>query len=323
MPFCFSKSAVKVDVPVPVSPKNDIRTPISPMIGRSFAQFVDEEAAKFQHDTRFTKGLVRYKDLKDHIKNMENGKFGNKLKERRSEVVEEECSICLENLGPACDVTTTACKHKFHTFCLVETLGNGSCTSCPLCRTEVEKLVPGGLDGASLKLVAKLRINIDAAQWCHRAVYDEVQRKAAGYLHEAESTWASKYLPCMSSKKKKLRTRVCELRDQLDLLEQFGKVNSEGFTKICGKIDRKISNSLAETLQQKYVHDMGYHKDCVEDGNGMTAALRKELERTLGLLGAKLDPPTTQSFFRRNTMARATETLGSITQSADIAEVEG
>ena len=37
--------------------------------------------------------------------------------------------------------------------------------SCPLCRTEVEKLVPGGLDGQSLKLIAKLRINIDAAQW--------------------------------------------------------------------------------------------------------------------------------------------------------------
>ena len=35
------------------------------------------------------------------------------------------------------DVTTTACKHSFHTFCLVETLGNGMCTSCPLCRTEV------------------------------------------------------------------------------------------------------------------------------------------------------------------------------------------
>ena len=27
------------------------------------------------------------------------------------------------------DVTTTACKHSFHTFCLVETLGNGMCMS--------------------------------------------------------------------------------------------------------------------------------------------------------------------------------------------------
>ena len=69
----------------------------------------------------------------------------------------DECAICLETLGPASDVTTTACKHTFHTFCLVETLGNGMCTSCPLCRTEVEKLVPGGLDGQSLKLIAKLR----------------------------------------------------------------------------------------------------------------------------------------------------------------------
>eukprot|EP00961_Rhodomonas_salina_P239114 3230520-Rhodomonas_salina.1 len=318
MPFCFTKSAVKAEAPVVLQHKTEVRTPITPIVGMSFTQFVEEQAPKFQHDSRFTKGLVRYKDLKDHIKNMETGKFGNKLKERRNEVVEEECSICLEDLGPCCDVTTTACKHKFHTFCLVETLGNGSCTSCPLCRTEVEKLVPGGLDGASLKLVAKLRINIDAAQWCHRAVYDEIQRKAAGYLHEAESTWTSKYLPFTSSKKKKLRTRVTELRDQLDLLEQFGKVNSQGFSKICAKIDNKISSGLAETLQQKYVHDMGYHKDTSDDGNGMTSALRKELDRTLGLLGAKGSTGSTGSFFRRNTVTRATETLGSITQSEEI-----
>jgi hypothetical protein len=109
---------------------------------------------------------VRYKDLKDHIKNMHKSKYEREMQARRNKTLTDECAICLEPLGPASDVTTTACKHSFHTFCLVETLGNGMCTSCPLCRTEVEKLVPGGLDGQSLKLIAKLRINIDAAQWC-------------------------------------------------------------------------------------------------------------------------------------------------------------
>ena len=110
-------------------------------------------------------GQVRYKDLKDHIKNMQKLKYERDMQARRNKTLTDECAICLEPLGPASDVTTTACKHSFHTFCLVETLGNGMCTSCPLCRTEVEKLVPGGLDGQSLKLIAKLRINIDAAQW--------------------------------------------------------------------------------------------------------------------------------------------------------------
>eukprot|EP00286_Rhodomonas_abbreviata_P028227 CAMPEP_0181315070 /NCGR_PEP_ID=MMETSP1101-20121128/15168_1 /TAXON_ID=46948 /ORGANISM="Rhodomonas abbreviata, Strain Caron Lab Isolate" /LENGTH=252 /DNA_ID=CAMNT_0023422231 /DNA_START=332 /DNA_END=1090 /DNA_ORIENTATION=+ len=243
---------------------------------------------------------------------METGKFGGQLKDRRTLAIDEECSICLDPLGPACDVTVTACKHRFHTFCLVETLGNGSCTSCPLCRTEVEKLVPGGLDGASLKLVAKLRINIDAAQWCHRALYDEIQRKASGYLNEIESTWMSRFVPFVSSKKKKLRLRVTELIDQLDLLEQFSRVNSHGFTKICRKIDKKISTSLAETLQQKYVNDMGYHKDCVEDGNGMSLALREELKRILGLLGAKDRTAGCAKFFKRQPAAGGADTLMSV-----------
>mmetsp|Transcript_57375 Transcript_57375/g.134744 ORF Transcript_57375/g.134744 Transcript_57375/m.134744 type:complete len:290 (-) Transcript_57375:141-1010(-) len=280
-----------------------------------FSKHLEEVTPKFQHDTRFTKGLVRYKDLKDHIKNMQNGKYGHTLKDRRGQTVDEECSICLEALGPACDVTVTACKHKYHTFCLVETLGNGSCTSCPLCRTEVEKLVPGGVDGASLKLVAKIRINIDAAQWCHKAVYDEIQRKAASYLNEVESTWMSRYVPFLSSKKRRLRTKVTELMDQLDLLEQFSRVNSQGFTKICQKINKKLSTNLAETLQQKYVHDMSYHKDCDPEGNGMSFALREELKRILGLLGSKGDRSIgCTSLFRSNKSGAST--LASVAQAS-------
>eukprot|EP00286_Rhodomonas_abbreviata_P026339 CAMPEP_0181303306 /NCGR_PEP_ID=MMETSP1101-20121128/8481_1 /TAXON_ID=46948 /ORGANISM="Rhodomonas abbreviata, Strain Caron Lab Isolate" /LENGTH=286 /DNA_ID=CAMNT_0023408857 /DNA_START=104 /DNA_END=964 /DNA_ORIENTATION=- len=252
-----------------------------------FCKNLDEQAPIFAHDTRFTKGLVRYKDLKTHIKNMETGKYGHTLKDRRTEQVAEECAICLDVLGPACDVTETACKHKYHTFCLVETLGKGSCTSCPLCRSGVRQLVPSGVDGASLKLIAKIRINIDATQWCHKAVFDEIQRKAASLLDEVQTPGMGRYVPFLSSKPKKLRQRITKLIDQLDLLEQFSRINSQGFTKICKKIDKKISSNLAETMQQKYVYDMGYHKDCDPDGNGMSFALREELKRILGLLGSK------------------------------------
>eukprot|EP00293_Proteomonas_sulcata_P014405 CAMPEP_0184307462 /NCGR_PEP_ID=MMETSP1049-20130417/16208_1 /TAXON_ID=77928 /ORGANISM="Proteomonas sulcata, Strain CCMP704" /LENGTH=258 /DNA_ID=CAMNT_0026619967 /DNA_START=267 /DNA_END=1039 /DNA_ORIENTATION=+ len=253
----------------------------------AFAKFIDGESIKFKHDSRFTKGLVRYKDLKDHIKNMERGKCSAQLADRKTKSHDEECSICLEPLGSAVDVTSTACKHKFHTFCLVETLGNGSCTSCPLCRTEVEKLVPGGLDGSSLKLVAKLRINIDAAQWCHRNVLDEIQRKASSYQAEIESTWMTFYVPFLSTKRHKLRAKILDLIQQLDLLEHFGRLNSKGFTRICNKIERKLSANLAQTLRTRYVQDMGYHKDCSEDGNGMSAAVREELQSILRQLGMK------------------------------------
>eukprot|EP00961_Rhodomonas_salina_P238870 3227906-Rhodomonas_salina.1 len=144
MPFCFSKSAVQCEEPVPISKYEAGETATSedenalPSVSK-FTQVVEDAAPKFEHDSRYKKGLVRYKDLKQHMSNMEH-KYGNKLDMRRCECVEDECSVCLEDLGHASEVTTTACGHKYHTFCLVETLGNGICTSCPLCRTDVSAL---------------------------------------------------------------------------------------------------------------------------------------------------------------------------------------
>mmetsp|Transcript_21219 Transcript_21219/g.33941 ORF Transcript_21219/g.33941 Transcript_21219/m.33941 type:complete len:326 (-) Transcript_21219:110-1087(-) len=254
-----------------------------------FAKYIEEESPKFAKDARYSKGLVRYKDLKDHIKNMQKSKYERDMMARRNKHLTDECAICLEPLGPASDVTTTACKHSFHTFCLVETLGNGMCTSCPLCRTEVEKLVPGGLDGQSLKLIAKLRINIDAAQWCHKAIFDELASKAAHCQHDIQSLWIRRYMPFTGSKKKKIRQRLQSLLVQLDVLQSFSRVNVQGFSRICGKIDRKMSSGLSKLILSNYVHNMGYCKDFAEDGNGLTMALAAELKRMVEMMGGTPD----------------------------------
>jgi len=46
-------------------------------------------------------------------------------------------------------------------------------------RIEIEKLVPVGLVGLSLKLVSTLGISRDEAQWCHKAIFDEIAYMAA------------------------------------------------------------------------------------------------------------------------------------------------
>ena len=48
-----------------------------------FAKFIEEESPKFAHDSRYSKGLVRYKDLKDHIKNMQKSKYERDMITRR------------------------------------------------------------------------------------------------------------------------------------------------------------------------------------------------------------------------------------------------
>ena len=54
----------------------------------------------------------------------------------------------------------------------------------------------------------------------------------------------------------------------IDVLQSFSRVNVQGFSRICGKIDRKMSPGLSKLILSNYVHNMGYCKDFAEDGNG-------------------------------------------------------
>ena len=275
--------------------------------GKSFEKFVDEVSPKFLHDKRFAQGLVKYKNLKSHVKKMEDGKFGPKP---TSDYIEEECSICLEPLGNPADVVNTTCKHQFHTFCLIESLGEGFCSSCPMCRNGVEKIVPSGVEGAQMRLLAKLRINIDQAEATHRAVYDELQKNAQTCISEIESVTKTKRLGYNGNKKKDLEQRATQIRDQLQLLEEYDRVNVMGFSKICNKVGRKLSQTLGDTLQDKYVNSKGYYKDLLDDvkeevrGNQKSLGIRRmsmEIEKGLDQLRAQ---PQTWSarVFRRGSM---------------------
>jgi len=250
-----------------------------------FAKYFEEESPKFAQDTRYSRGLLPYQELQGYIQNMQNLSHGRDLQARRSKTLRDECAICLEPLGPACVVTTTACKHSFHTYCLVETLGNGVCTSCPLCRTEIEKLVPIGLDGQLLKLVATLRISSDEAQRCHKAIFDEIAYKAALCESDIQSRRVWRFISLADKKKKRIRQRLQALLDQLEVLRAFSRVNVEGFSRICGQIDLKVSSELSKLILAKYVHNRGYCKDFAEDGNGLATELGNKLNRMVERVG--------------------------------------
>jgi len=62
------------------------------------------------------------------------------------------------------------------------------------------------------------------------------------------------------------------LLDQLEVLRSFSRINVQGFSRICGKIDRKISSGLSKLLLANYVHNMGYCKDFAEVGSWVNVA---------------------------------------------------
>ena len=153
----------------------------------SFKEKLAEHLPAIQDDYVLPKGLVKHAEVEQHLAHLGSGRLKEGVEQRRTVVSHEECSICLSEFGAQSDCLTTACNHTFHTFCLVEVLGTGACTSCPLCRTAVERLVPGFVDGQMLKLVARLRMGTDAAQWVHKSVFADVQARAASAQKDVET----------------------------------------------------------------------------------------------------------------------------------------
>jgi len=50
---------------------------------------------------------------------------------------DEECPVCLDEIGHGGDLMLTRCGHTFHVDCIIETLADGSVRSCPICRTDI------------------------------------------------------------------------------------------------------------------------------------------------------------------------------------------
>ncbi len=75
---------------------------------------------------------IKYNDL------FHNCLLKNKLKERLlQEDLNEECSICLEDLFKNCKIIILDCNHTYHSECIKEWLLRDKDNGCPLCRNNI------------------------------------------------------------------------------------------------------------------------------------------------------------------------------------------
>ncbi|EKX48928.1 hypothetical protein GUITHDRAFT_162352 [Guillardia theta CCMP2712] len=235
-------------------------------------KFLSEELTRLEQcDVKFADGMIRYSDLKAHLRQLlEN--HTNDVIERSETYCEAECPVCLDVLGKSTSVTMTSCGHSYHTICLISSLGDGLCTSCPLCRTSLSKLVPTGFDGVCFKLICKIRINVDTAQACHRSVLEDIKRRKRECEKDAEKLWSFQ----IGRKKGILKTMSSLLRC-IEALERFSKATATGICKISSKIAKTLDPELGARLKEEYVTRMLYYQDCAEDGNKTTANLKAEI----------------------------------------------
>ena len=260
---------------------------------KDFKQRLADHLPAIQGDPVLPKGLIKALEIDEHLSSLKTGKLAEAVSQRRRAHSTEECSVCLQEFGSQADCLTTACKHTFHTFCLVEVLGTGACTSCPLCRTAVEKLVPGFVDGQMLKLIARLRMGTDAAQWAHKSVFSDIQTRAMQSQKSVDSLSTRSFLPWKGIERQRNANRVTavveELQSRLKLLELLSDLNAQYFRQTCTAISTTLSDELAEQVKEKYLLNQSHFRDCTsgEEGNGMTKAVHLELENMLEAINVK------------------------------------
>lgn len=199
-------------------------------------------------------------------------------------MVEGECCVCLDDLGHAADVTKTSCGHIYHTRCLVETLADGTVTSCPMCRTDIRELAGSDISGKVFRYMCLVRINTDTVQSCTHTMKQEIEREIDKCEVEARSVnkWSALGIG-HKSRHGTLKARLLHLRTRLQLLEQFSQANAEGFQDI----SKHISHVLGQGLGDATLADCKTRLDCFRDGgvDGEYMRIAKRLSAVIDVIG--------------------------------------
>ena len=178
----------------------------------------------------------------------------------------------------------TTCGHVFHTKCLVETLADGTVTSCPMCRTDIRELAGKDMSGKVFRFMCLVRINADTVQSCTRTTKQEIEREVDKCETEARACnrWSSLSLG-HRNRRGVLKARLMHLRTRLQLLEQFSQANSEGFQDIC----KHISHVLGRTLGDATLLDCKTRLDCFRDSgiDGEYMRIARRLSSVIDFIG--------------------------------------
>ena len=93
----------------------------------------------------FRASMMRYNAIRQLISFVQFDSFRSVAAEPFS----GECSVCLETFSQRSELILTKCGHPFHPSCIVNSLLHSvSDSSCPLCRTQVQDLIPPDFEGS-------------------------------------------------------------------------------------------------------------------------------------------------------------------------------
>ena len=261
-----------------------VRTNVTFSQGYIPALIEDQRERLRGHDMRLMDAMLQYEDMREGLHKLRE-EHGEELVAARENAVQGECCVCLDDLGSAAYTTTTVCGHVYHTNCLVETLSSGTVTSCPMCRTDIKKLVGNDLSGKVFRFMCLVRINMDTTQSCARSVKREIENEIDRCSDEALAMQKWRMLSVLNGERRNsLRARVLHLRTRLQLLEQFAQANIEGFQDIFKHVGYVLGPELERACENHSAEHMDIFRDGGVDGDYMRLSRRlSDVFRQIGI----------------------------------------
>ena len=234
----------------------------------------DQQERSRKYDVRLADSMIQYSEMRTGLDELRK-KHDSELQEMRSQCIEEECCVCLDELGCAAEVTRTACGHVFHTRCLIDTLADGTVTSCPMCRTDVRELASNELSGKVFRFMCLVRINADTVQSCTRVLKKEIDREVDGCEFEAQALQKWRVLSRLHKERRSvLKARLLHLRTRLQVLEQFSQANLEGLQDIFKHIGDVLGDGMEQWCTKSCNDKMDIFRDIGVTGEYMRITKR-------------------------------------------------
>jgi hypothetical protein len=156
--------------------------------------------------------IIRYKLLKQII---------NKIyfEEENSIYLEDDCCICLEELGK--NYVTLQCDHSYHTQCFINLFKFFN--KCSLCRKKFGKTLP------IFNFIFVLQCNIECIEYYHNKMENIINDK----IYKANCAWV---------------TWNHDILIMQNLLKHFDNINSTGIKKILKKFKKKRNYNIDDIL---------------------------------------------------------------------------
>ncbi len=104
-----------------------------------------------------------------------------------------------------------------------------------------------------LGLAAKIRIQSDGIQDCHNKWVLEVEKEMNKILKALDDDWFSGLASVLHARERRqnIKKRIVALRQQIEYIVEYVRINVVAFRKITKKIDKRLGTCLSQPIMSR------------------------------------------------------------------------